>query len=128
MDLEYIEQNIWNRRSDLRGNHFRYIFKKIEIRTIGKQNHITVISSYSLIKLYFISIVAAISPPFTTYLEHGCSSSKCFKGIYADTFVKLSKTMNFTFTIEHIKTFGGLKDGKWTGMIGNHYRRLELAL
>ena len=36
MDLEYIEQNIWKRRSDLRGNHFRYIVKKIEIKIIGK--------------------------------------------------------------------------------------------
>ena len=36
--------------------------------------------------------------------------------------------MNFTFTIEHVKTFGGLKDGKWTGMIGNNYQRLELAI
>ena len=37
MGLEVIEQNIWKRRSDLRGNHLRYIVKKIEIRIIGKQ-------------------------------------------------------------------------------------------
>ena len=30
--LEVIEQNIWKRRSDLRGNHLRYIIKKIKIR------------------------------------------------------------------------------------------------
>ena len=36
--------------------------------------------------------------------------------------------MNFTFTIEHVKTFGGLKDGKWTGMIGKNYQMLELAI
>ena len=30
--LEVIEQNIWKRRSDLRGNHLRYIVEKIKIR------------------------------------------------------------------------------------------------
>ena len=26
--------------------------------------------------------------------------------------------MNFTFTIEWVKVFGGIKNGTWTGMIG----------
>ena len=63
-------------------------------------------------------VVAAVSPPFTTYLEDGCTSKSCFKGVYADTFHKLRETMNFTFTIELVKTFGGIKNGSWTGMIG----------
>ena len=62
--------------------------------------------------------MAAISPPFQTYLENGCTSSNCFKGVYADTFHKLQEKMNFTFTIEWVKSWGGIKHGKWTGMIG----------
>ena len=63
-------------------------------------------------------MVATVSPPFQTYLEDGCKSSLCFKGVYADTFHKLAETMNFTFTIEWVKAFGGIKNGSWTGMIG----------
>ena len=66
----------------------------------------------------YLRIVATVSPPFQTYLENGCNSSKCFKGVYADTFHKLQEAMNFTFTIEWVKSFGGIKNGKWTGMIG----------
>ena len=64
-------------------------------------------------------MVATVSPPFQTYLEDGCNSSQCFKGVYADTFHKLAETMNFTFTIEWVKAFGGIKNGSWTGMIGS---------
>ena len=63
-------------------------------------------------------IVATVSPPFQTYLEDGCNSSRCFKGVYADTFHRLAEAMNFTFTIEWVKAFGGIKNGSWTGMIG----------
>ena len=62
--------------------------------------------------------VATVSPPFQTYLVDGCRSPSCFKGVYADTFHKLKDTMNFTFTIEWVKAFGGVKNGQWTGMIG----------
>ena len=71
---------------------------------------------------HFFRIVATVSPPFQTYLEDGCNSSKCFKGVYADTFHKLAETMNFTFTIEWVKAFGGIKNGSWTGMIGMEAR------
>ena len=62
--------------------------------------------------------VATVSPPFQTYLLDGCRSPSCFKGVYADTFHKLKEKMNFTFTIEWVKVFGGVKNGQWTGMIG----------
>ena len=66
----------------------------------------------------YLSVVATVSPPFTTYLEDGCETSECFKGIFADTFHKLQAAMNFTFTIEWVKSFGGIVNGSWTGMIG----------
>ena len=67
----------------------------------------------------YCSTVATVSPPYSIYLENGCSSANCFKGVYADTFQELKKTLNFTFTIEHVKAFGGvLENGSWTGMIG----------
>ena len=74
---------------------------------------------YNIIRRLIFRIVATVSPPFQTYLEDGCNSSRCFKGVYADTFHKLAETMNFTFTIEWVKVFGGIKNGSWTGMIGN---------
>ena len=77
-------------------------------------------------KIIYSSIVATVSPPFQTYLENGCNSSKCFKGVYADTFHKLQEAMNFTFTIEWVKVFGGIKNGSWTGMIGT--RNLHIFL
>ena len=69
-------------------------------------------------EFYNFRAVATTSPPFQTYLEDGCSSPECFKGVYADTFFKLQESMNFTFTIEWVKGFGGIKNGSWTGMIG----------
>ena len=74
---------------------------------------------YKILRRLIFRIVATVSPPFQTYLEDGCNSSRCFKGVYADTFHKLAETMNFTFTIEWVKVFGGMKNGSWTGMIGN---------
>ena len=62
--------------------------------------------------------MAAVDPPYTTYLEDGCKSTECFKGIYADTFHKLQETLNFTYTITLESSFGGLKNGSWTGMVG----------
>ena len=76
------------------------------------------------ISLYIVDehrAVATVSPPFQTYLVDGCRSPSCFKGVYADTFHKLKETMNFTFTIEWVKAFGGVKNGQWTGMIGIEY-------
>lgn len=69
--------------------------------------------------------MATVIPPFQTYLENGCSSSKCFKGVYADTFHALQEKMNFTFTVEWVKSFGGIENGKWKGMIGtlNNFER-----
>ena len=78
---------------------------------------------YSIItwlKFKYFSVVATVSPPFTTYLEDGCNSSSCFKGVFADTFHKLQEAMNFTFTINWVKSFGGIKNGSWTGMIGTN--------
>ena len=69
--------------------------------------------------LYYISVV---SPPpnfCARHLEDGCTSSKCFKGLYADIFHSLQESLNFTFTIQLVKSFGGMKNGTWTGMIGN---------
>ena len=78
---------------------------------------------YNFVDMYFYIVderraVATVSPPFQTYLVDGCRSPSCFKGVYADTFHKLKQTMNFTFTIEWVKAFGGVKNGQWTGMIG----------
>ena len=36
--------------------------------------------------------------------------------------------MNFTFTIEWVKSFGGMKNGKWTGMIGISNSFLDINL
>ena len=53
--------------------------------------------------LYFvISIIASLQEPYQTYIEDGCSSAYCFKGLYADVFHSLKEALNFTFTIKKI--------------------------
>ena len=76
--------------------------------------------------MIIISVVAAVSPPSTTYLEDKCSSQGCFKGLLADIFHTLQESLNFTYTIELVKSFGGYKNGSWTGMIGTYSLQSDL--
>ena len=49
-----------------------------------------------------IRIIASIQEPYQTYIEDGCSSRECFKGLYADVFHGLKEILNFTFSIKKI--------------------------
>ena len=64
-------------------------------------------------------VAVTISPPFITYAEAGCTVPSCFKGVYADVFLRLKHSLNFTFQLRKEKAFGSrLDNGSWTGMIG----------
>ena len=68
---------------------------------------------------FYHRVVTSIQEPFQTYIEDGCSSIECFKGLYADVFHELKQILNFTFTIDWVKAYGARLDNhSWTGMIG----------
>ena len=65
-------------------------------------------------------IASSTYPQWISHAEDGCSSSKCFKGYYADVFHALQTELNFTYTITFNKVFGAKqKDGSWSGKIGD---------
>ena len=64
-------------------------------------------------------IVSSITAPYTTKVEDGCSTTECFKGLYADVFHELSQILNFTFTISLVESYGSkFSNDTWSGMIG----------
>ena len=58
-------------------------------------NHILFLS-------YQIRIIASLQEPYQTYIEDGCTSVDCFRGLYADVFHSLKDILNFTSTIQKI--------------------------
>ena len=65
-----------------------------------------------------LRVVSAYAPPLVTYIEDGCTSRDCFKGIFANVFHTLSDQMNFTYTISRAYMWGSVTDGTWNGMVG----------
>ena len=65
-----------------------------------------------------IRVVSAYSPPSVTYIEDGCTSKDCFKGIFANVFHALAEQMNFTFSIKKAYMWGSVTNGTWNGMVG----------
>ena len=64
-------------------------------------------------------ISSDVWPPSQTVVEDGCTSSECFKGVYADFFTSIQPILNFTFTVKKNGVAGiGLENGTWTGQIG----------
>jgi hypothetical protein len=44
-----------------------------------------------------------------TAAEDGCILPSCFKGVYADVFLRLQSTLNFTIEMRKEKSFGSRK-------------------
>ena len=65
-----------------------------------------------------LRVLSAYSPPAVTYIEDGCTSKDCFKGILANAFHVLSDQMNFTYTIKKTYMWGSVTNGTWNGMVG----------
>ena len=65
-----------------------------------------------------LRVLAAFAPPSVTYIEDGCTSKHCFKGIFANVFHALSDQMNFTYTIKRAYMWGSFTNGTWNGMVG----------
>ena len=65
-----------------------------------------------------LRVLSALSPPLVTYIEDGCTSKDCFRGIFANVFHALSDQMNFTFTIKRVYMWGSFTNNTWNGMIG----------
>ena len=65
-----------------------------------------------------LRVVSAYAPPSVTYIEDGCTSKNCFKGIFANVFHALADQMNFTFTIKRAYMWGSVTNGTWNGMVG----------
>ena len=65
-----------------------------------------------------LRVVSAYSPPAVTYIEDGCTSKDCFKGIFANILHDLSDKMNFTYTINRAYMWGSVTNGTWNGMVG----------
>ena len=65
-----------------------------------------------------LRVVSAYSPPSVTYIEDGCTSKDCFKGIFANVFYALAERMNFTFSIKRTYMWGSVTNGTWNGMVG----------
>ena len=65
-----------------------------------------------------VRVVSAYSPPSVTYIEDGCTSKACFKGIFANVFHALAEQMNFTFSIRRTYMWGSVTNGTWNGMVG----------
>ena len=83
------------------------------------------IIQYKLNYFYIYRIVTGVYPPYVTYVEDGCKSPNCFKGVYADVFHELQSLLNFTYTVSVTHGFGSrLPNQSWTGLIGK-YSTLE---
>ena len=65
-----------------------------------------------------IRVVSGVSAPAVTYIEDGCSSKDCFKGLFANVWHELSDKMNFTYSIKRANMWGSETNGSWNGMIG----------
>ena len=65
-----------------------------------------------------IRVVSGYSPPAVTYIEDGCTSKDCFKGVFANVWHELSHKMNFTYSIKRANMWGSETNGSWNGMIG----------
>ena len=65
-----------------------------------------------------IQIVSVYSPPSVTYIEDGCTSKDCFKGIFANVWHSLADEMNITYTIRRAYMWGSEENGTWNGMVG----------
>ena len=65
-----------------------------------------------------IRVLSAYSAPSVTYIEDGCTSNDCFKGIFADVWHTLSQQLNFTYTVKRAYKWGSLSNGSWDGMVG----------
>ena len=65
-----------------------------------------------------IQIVSVYSPPSVTYIEDGCTSKDCFKGIFANVWHSLADEMNITYTIRRAYMWGSEGNGTWNGMVG----------
>ena len=63
-------------------------------------------------------VASPLSPPVVVYIEDNCTKRECYRGMFADAFHALSRTMNFTFKIERAYQWGSFIDGKWNGMVG----------
>ena len=59
--------------------------------------------------------------PFYTSIENNCQSEDCIKGLFADVWIQLSRTMNFTFTIQKAEVWGSLENGSWSGLVRKLY-------
>ena len=115
--LKIFEKNIWKRRSNLMGHHFRYVnlCSSIIINTNPNGLYRYKVLDYTS----YYSISSDTWPTLHTLLENGCSSSNCFKGQFPDILYVLQSTMNFTFTIKENPIAGSrLPNGSWTGQIG----------
>ena len=67
---------------------------------------------------HHLRVASAKNPPAVTHVQDNCSSSKCFRGLFADAWCGLSKEMNFTYTIQRASEWGSFVNGAWNGMIG----------
>ena len=81
---------------------------------------------YSNYYIFYFRVAVAISPPFVTLAEDKCESSSCFQGVYADLFLRLKSALNFTFELRKENSFGTIKNGSWTGIIGTFSHILTL--
>ena len=67
---------------------------------------------------FHIRVVSAYHPPAVTFIQDGCTSKNCFKGLFADIWHTLSEQLNFTFTVRRVYQWGSLTNGTWNGMVG----------
>ena len=58
-----------------------------------------------------------------TFVEHGCTSFDCYKGVYPGMLSLLQSKLNFTFKIEFLHQYPyELENGSWTGKIGKLFK------
>ena len=84
-----------------------------------QDNHNELWSMHRSLQGANIRVVSAYAPPAVTYIEDGCTSKSCFKGIFANVFHALADQMNFTFTIKRAYMWGSVTNGTWNGMVNS---------
>ena len=100
------EQNVWKRRSNMKGHHIRYS-SLMYIQFVQSYILCTRSSVFKSIHreeynkcFIWVRITSGIFPPYQTLVEDGCKSFNCFKGQQPDVMNALQSVLNFTYTIK----------------------------
>lgn len=74
------------------------------------------------LKRFQFRVSAVVNDPYITDFSLNCTSSECFRGMFADIWHILQETLNFTYIIKEATEpgYGTFVNGTWKGQIGTY--------